>query len=70
MGRAKKAECSAKKNSIEKWAEYVRAYHEKHGTPPEGNLVSIVATALLSLHFKGRPRKISRYDLDVKWKIF
>lgn len=57
--------------TIEKWAEYLRAYHEKNGgNPPEGDLVNIVSKALISLYNKGHARHFSRDNSSGKWKVF
>ena len=51
---------------LQKWAEYVSAYHIKHGgLPAKGNLINVVGKALIT----GRSRTRS-FSGETRWKIF
>ena len=51
---------------LQKWAEYVSAYHIKHGGfPAKGDLINVVGKALIT----GRSRTRS-FSGETRWKIF
>ena len=51
---------------LQKWAEYVSAYHTKHGgLPAKRNVINIVGKALIT-----RRSRTRRFSGETRWKIF